>query len=67
MLATTLLKVIQFSEKRSQFVQLSRKQTYENMKASFVVFTLIMLLVAINGAQSSGKPRLYFSSKRSVA
>ena len=53
--------------KRSQFVQLSRKQTYENMKTSFVVFTLIMLLFAISGAQASGKLRLDDSSKRSVA
>ena len=67
MLATTQLRVIHFSEKTSQFVQLSRKQTYENMKTSFVVFTLVMLLVAISGAQTSGKPRLYISSKRSVA
>ncbi|KAI0235591.1 hypothetical protein LSAT2_013882 [Lamellibrachia satsuma] len=32
---------------------LSRKQTSENMKTSFVVFALVMLLVAISGAQAS--------------
>ena len=66
MLATTQLKVIQLSEKRIQFIQLSSKQTYENMKTSFVVFMLLVLLVAISGAQAWGKPRLYVSSKRSV-
>ena len=52
--------------KRSQVVQLSKKQTYENMKTSFVVFALIMLLVAISGAQASSKPRLYISRKNNV-
>ena len=43
--------------KRSKFVQLSRKQTYEKINTSFVVFAaLIMLLVAISGAQATGKP-----------
>ena len=67
MLAITQLKVIQFSDKANQFVQLSRKQTYENMKTSFVVFTLIKLLVAISGTQAYGKPRIYVCSKRSNA
>ena len=64
---TMKLFCVDVSYSASQFVQLSRKQTSESMKTSFVVFALIMLLVATNGAQASGKPRLYVSSKRSDA
>ena len=56
-----------FRKKEANSFSFPGNKPTRNMKTSFVVFALVMLLVAISGAQASGKPRLDDSSKSSIA